>query len=231
MATHFEDTPGLYSAANMDCRLATAQSWYLDVPVRSATPGALEFVAYHQLEGGRDSAFVEFSGDDGATWTTMLAMTGRGERITRHSVPVGPEWASSAFRFAFRVKTNGILQDSGFHVKDIRLSWNGSAVGLRQPERPEEPNLAVWPNPFNPSATLRLALPARAAGARAEIALFDLLGRRVLALPPREALATGQHEFRLEAGHLPAGLYFAQIRLEQGGREIWQGVQGLTLVK
>jgi len=231
LQAHFQDAPGHFSPPGENCRLASAQGWLLDVPVRDTIPGALEFVEFHALEGGRDSAFVEFSPDDGVTWSTVLVLTGDGGRITRRSVPIGLEWASSAFRFAFRVKTNGILEDSGLHLRDIRLSWNGRAVALDPPAWPEDFALAAWPNPFNPAATLRLTLPALAAGARADLALYDILGREVLRLPGGDNLAAGGHEFRLDGSALASGVYFARAVVERDGRELWRGVRRLTLLR
>lgn len=231
LQTHFQDAQGLFSPAGENCRLASAQSWQLDVPVRDTIPGALEFVEYHQLEGGRDSAFVEFSGDDGASWSPVLALTGGDSRITRRSVPIGLEWVSGAFRFGFRVQTDARIQDSGLQLRDIRLSWNGNAVALTPSGRPGEFALSAWPNPFNPTTTLRLVLPALAAGARVRVAVFDLLGREVLLLPAGENLAGGAHEFPLDASRLASGVYFARAVVERDGLDLWQGVQRLTLVK
>jgi hypothetical protein len=231
LQTHFKDSPGFYSAANADCRLATAQGWLLDAPVRDVLPGALDFVEFHQFEGGRDSAFVEFSGDNGATWTRVLAFSGDGGRITRRSVPIGPEWAGSSFRFAFRVSTNGILEDQGWLLKDITLSWNGNVLKVDPQLLPERLELSAYPNPFNPSTTLRLNLPLGSTAASASVELFDLLGRQVLALPRRERLAAGIHDFTLDGSRLASGRYFARVKVEQGGVDLWQGVQSLTVAK
>jgi hypothetical protein len=228
---HFQDSPGRWSAADMDCRLATTQSWLLDAPVRTQAPGALEFVEFHELEGGQDSAFVEFSGNGGLSWTVMRAWSGPGRTITRHSVPIGPEWAGTSFQFAFRVKTNARLEDAGFHVKDIRLSWNGNVLELEPAARPGEFHLSASPNPFNPRTTLRMVVPAGVGNATATVRLFDLAGRQVRPPLSHSGLGAGVRDMPLEAAGLPSGLYFAQVTVEAGGRQLWQGVQRLTLLK
>lgn len=228
---HFQDNPGRWSHANTNCRLACTQAWQLDLPVRDTIPGALEFVEFHELEGGRDSAFVEFSRDGGLSWETMRSWSGPGHTIMRHSVPIGVEWAGASFRFAFRVKTNGLIEDAGMHVKDIRLSWNGMAAELDPAPRPEDFALAAYPNPFNPRTTLSVSLPARAAGAVVQVRLYDLTGREVLSLAPRSGLLPGRTEFPVEASGLASGVYFARVRVESGGTLLWQGVQRLTLLK
>lgn len=227
----FQDAAGRWSASNADCRLASAQSWLLDVPVRDAVPGALEFVEFHELEGGYDSAYVELSRDDGLSWTVVRSWTGPGQRITRHSVPLGVEWAGGAFRFAFRVKTNGLIEDAGLHLSDIRLSWNGNAALLNPGMRPTEFALGAFPNPFNPVATLRLSVPTQATGASARVVLFDLAGREVARLAPRGGLGAGVTDFSVDGSALASGLYFAQVTVERGGDTLWQGVQRLTLLK
>jgi hypothetical protein len=229
--THFQDSPGRWSAPNMDSRLVCAQAYQLDAPVRDTIPGALEFLEYHELEGGIDSAYVEFSRDNGASWTVMRSWTGPGTVITRQSVPITADWVGGTFRFAFRVKTNGIIEDAGFHLRDIRLSWNGRALSLDPASRPTEFELGAYPNPFNPLTTLRLGLPPRAAGAEARVSLFDLAGREVVRLAPRGGLSAGVVEFAVDGSGLASGVYFARVTVGANGTDLWQGVQRLTLVK
>jgi hypothetical protein len=71
------------------------------------------------------------------------------------------------------------------------------------------------PNPFNPSTTLRFALPA---AGRARLSVYDATGRRVAVLVEGE-LAAGWHQAvwdgRDASGHaLASGVYLA--RLEAG---------------
>lgn len=93
-------------------------------------------------------------------------------------------------------------------------------------------NLGPWlasavPNPFNPATTLRFAVPRRT---QAELALFDLRGRRVRTLHrgPRDA---GTHVLvwngRDDAGvSVASGVYVARLRV---GRRLFE--TKLTLVR
>lgn len=82
-----------------------------------------------------------------------------------------------------------------------------------------EPN---YPNPFNPTTTLRFGLPT---GADATLAVYDVLGRRVATLVDRR-LPAGWHTVRFDATGLPSGVYF--YRLAAGA---FQATGRMLLVK
>ena len=64
------------------------------------------------------------------------------------------------------------------------------------------------PNPLRGQAELEYALPEQAA---VEIAVYDVLGRRVARLVD-EKRRTGVHQAQLDAGALPSGKYFVRMR-------------------
>ncbi len=71
---------------------------------------------------------------------------------------------------------------------------------------------AVWPNPFNSSLTVRLALPDADA---VTIHLYDILGREAL----QQNLGTlhaGHPQFSFTADHLPSGVYFLKVQSQHG---------------
>ena len=72
----------------------------------------------------------------------------------------------------------------------------------------EHYELAVYPNPFNPVATLRFEIEQ---AGKVEIGVYDITGRYVQALCDREFTA-GEHTIIFDAGGLPSGIYFAQMR-------------------
>lgn len=82
--------------------------------------------------------------------------------------------------------------------------------------------LAPYPNPFNPSTTVRFTLPE---AAEVRVRVFDLLGRRVadLGSGPRPA---GTFTTTWEAGGTPSGTYI--IVLEAGARRLARKV---TLIR
>lgn len=69
--------------------------------------------------------------------------------------------------------------------------------------------LAAYPNPFNPRTTIPFELRAPA---HAQVAVFDVLGRRVAVLADRP-FAAGTHRLAWDAGDAPSGLYFVQLNV------------------
>jgi len=65
-----------------------------------------------------------------------------------------------------------------------------------------------YPNPFNPSTTIEYALPEMAF---VEIAVFDVLGRKVATLLNEEKPA-GNYEIRWDADGAASGTYFCRIK-------------------
>ncbi|NOY05221.1 MAG: VWA domain-containing protein [Chlorobi bacterium] len=66
----------------------------------------------------------------------------------------------------------------------------------------------VFPNPFNPSATVRFTLPA--GRHRVKIRVLDMFGREVLQLVNRE-YPPGTHQVTILGGRLPAGMYLVEM--------------------
>lgn len=73
-------------------------------------------------------------------------------------------------------------------------------------------HLDAWPNPFNPTVTLALELPA---AGPFSLAVFDALGRRVATLAEGVQLA-GRFELTWRPENLPSGIYFARARTAVG---------------
>jgi len=70
-----------------------------------------------------------------------------------------------------------------------------------------------YPNPFNPTTTLVFDLPE---AAEVRVDVFDLLGRRVLALPVQRLAAGARHTLDLDASSLASGTYFYRVMAQVG---------------
>ncbi len=82
-----------------------------------------------------------------------------------------------------------------------------------------EPN---FPNPFNPTTTLRVELPE---SAEVSVTVYDPTGRMVMQLPMR-SLQAGRHNITLDAARLGSGVYV--YRVSTGS---WMSSGKMTLVK
>jgi hypothetical protein len=85
-----------------------------------------------------------------------------------------------------------------------------------------------YPNPFNPSTTLRLALPE---DATVRLRVFDVVGRQVASLV-EGSLQAGYHDFIWKAQTLSSGPYFAQAEVrDKDGRVVLSAIHKLLLTK
>lgn len=64
-----------------------------------------------------------------------------------------------------------------------------------------------FPNPFNPTTTIRYGLPTRS---HVKMMVFNALGQQVAILQNGEQDA-GYHEVRFDGAHLPSGVYFYRL--------------------
>jgi uncharacterized protein (DUF1501 family) len=87
--------------------------------------------------------------------------------------------------------------------------------------RPDMALLGNYPNPFNPTTTIRFS----SNGERLHLRVYDTVGREVRTLADG-TFSPGEHEVVFDAGELPSGMYF--YRLESG---TFQQVHSMLLVK
>ena len=106
----------------------------------------------------------------------------------------------------------------------LREEGTGASVVLtRNPPLPVEEETGLperfaidgnYPNPFNPSTSIRFDLPS---AANVSVKVFDVMGREVLAVPARTFGAGARQELQLDAVSLSSGTYFYRIIAQMGG--------------
>jgi hypothetical protein len=69
-------------------------------------------------------------------------------------------------------------------------------------------SLSAFPNPFNPSTTIRYSLPAYA---KVKLSIYDLLGREIATLVNEEQSA-GWKDVQWNAKNVSSGLYFSKLQ-------------------
>lgn len=82
------------------------------------------------------------------------------------------------------------------------LARSEKTVALLQPE------LSNYPNPFNPTTTLKFILPA---ASDVTLRVYDILGREVATLV-NDRLEAGEHKVSFDASRLASGVYLYQLQ-------------------
>ena len=107
-------------------------------------------------------------------------------------------WSSDSFNF-----TKSAAGASAGGAGCWSTDFDGFRAAAKNQGEPDAPAVNVNPNPFNPSTTLRIQLPAQA---EVELRLYNPAGRIVLA-QDAGLLAAGEHTLLLNGADLPAGVY------------------------
>ena len=100
------------------------------------------------------------------------------------------------------------LSDVNFegHRTEHRDLMRSATAG--SPSMPTEFSFTMFPNPFNASTTLSLTLPEAAV---VSVQIYDVSGRIVGQQVGRRYKA-GSHNLHFDAGHLPSGVYLANLQ-------------------
>ncbi len=225
----FADSPAGSYPANANAVLALAQP----VDLTGVAGATLEFSARWDIEASWDFLTVEVS-TNGTAWTPLAGRyttpaSGNGAQVptgapgyegtqaawVRESVSLAAYDGAPSLRLRFRLRADGFEQRDGAFLDDITVTRlvNGGTVST-----PEAPGAlasslgAPLPNPTR--AGVRLDAVVGRAGV-VEIAVFDVLGRRVRTLAAGQAPA-GRREVewdgRDDAGApAPAGVYVVRL--------------------
>lgn len=166
-----------------------------------------------ELEPDYDYCYVEYclDGDDG-NWVALDTLNGYTEwkpffydfRDARTASTIDVRW---------RVVTDATDQDRGVFLDDIQFLTSGQYLQVQDDAAmPGKWDLdPVYPNPFNPSTTVRFEVAGRS---HVRLAVYDILGREVLRLVDG-TIEAGMHARSLDMSGHASGLYF--IRLDAPG--------------
>ena len=103
-----------------------------------------------------------------------------------------------------------------------------SSVSAETDEVPAKFQLSGnYPNPFNPSTTIRFDLPQTA---EVSVQVFDLLGHRVLATPSQPMSAGADQTIRIDASHLASGTYVYRV-IANAANATMSETRTMTLLK
>ena len=172
------------------------------------TSAASVEVTYAAADPGDLVLEVLVDTDDGdpLTWETIgtlaLAPTGSDRQFATASVDLARALSGTQTVYLRTSGTAGRI--------DAVDHFQFSAAGVSSEGGPEDEAFAVVgvsPNPAPGAAAVRVELSA---AAEVSVEVFDVLGRRVLALAPR-ALGPARHTLELDLGGLPSGRYVVRV--------------------
>ena len=165
------------------------------------------------------------------SWNTATEVDNDGFEVERRSVnPQSalntPQWERLAFIPGAGTSTSersysytdGGLAPGRYAYRIKQIDRSGAYTYYREAEveigaAPKEFTLNdAYPNPFNPSTTINFTLGT---SARAELKVYDVLGREIATLFDDMAEAGRVNRVQWNAAGIPSGMYFA--RLESGG--------------
>ncbi|NBC16513.1 MAG: T9SS type A sorting domain-containing protein [Bacteroidetes bacterium] len=151
--------------------------------------------ASYRVQVAETDAFATPTVDDAGLTTTSLEVEGLATGATYYwrvrATNAGGDGPWSAVR-SFTTATNVSVEDGATLPTTPRLYAN-------------------YPNPFNPTTTLRFALPQ---AGPVTLTIYDATGRRV-AQPVSGTLPAGVHTVTFAAHALPSGLYLYALRTGQ----------------
>jgi hypothetical protein len=145
-----------------------------------------------------------------------------------HSIPPAH---NSAVRFTFDVTRSAPIhgQDTlGFSITDARGLMLTKSMIVRYSAPSTFALDQNFPNPFNPTTTIRYQVPL---DSRVALRVYDILGREVQTLVD-EAKPAGFHEAMLNATALASGVYFYRLEaVSFNGSLSFHNVRKLVVVK
>ncbi len=101
----------------------------------------------------------------------------------------------------------------GYGVIDVMAAIDYETSSINHNNIPDEfLILNVYPNPFNPTTTIRFSLEARHASL---LQVFDITGRLVETIE-NDKLLPGEHAYTWDASGLSSGIYFVQLKTPSG---------------
>ncbi len=149
--------------------------------------------------------------------------------------PVPDDFSYPTTKASYTAGTGGFPLGDLNWFPDRLQAWieagGGTGIIVDREDEPELPMALTlkgnYPNPFNPSTTIRFDLPE---AAMVYVYVFDVIGRRVMTTA-RAAMAAGSdRSIALDAGGLPSGTYLYRVVAET--RERVQSTAGrMILIK
>ncbi len=177
----------------------------------SATPVVILSYWYKHAIDTLDNAYVEVSGDNGATWQSAKFYNKTVSSWTREVLDISALAAgSSSMKIRFSLVSNGSTVADGIYIDNIKLTgYSSIATGISgNILTPDNFSLSQnYPNPFNPATTINYSLPS---SGFVSLRVFDMLGKEVRSLISERQNA-GSYSVNFDGSNLSSGMYYYKI--------------------
>jgi len=225
----FADSPSGEYPSDANAVLTLAQP----LDLTGVAGASLEFSARWDIEASWDFLTVEAS-TNGTTWTPLAgryttSASGNGAQVpagapgyegtqaawVRESVSLSAYDGAPSLRLRFRLRADGFEERDGAYIDDIAVMRLTDGGTVSAPEGPSGLTTSLGPPSPNPTrAGVRLAVSIGRAG-DVELAVLDVLGRRVRTLIAGDAPA-GRTEVTWDGldgagAPVPAGVYVLRL--------------------
>ena len=165
------------------------------------------------MEENKDFGIVEISGN-GSDWDTVATLTGVGAE-KEELITVTSYIHFSDLWLRFRMTSDSTTSFIGWLVDDIYLMVDTTKRQISIEEFEGLPTRFSlqqnFPNPFNPTTTIRFDLPQ---AGDVKLVIYDLLGREVETLVSRWHEA-GRHKTTWNIGNLASGVYIYRLSVNE----------------
>jgi murein tripeptide amidase MpaA len=184
---------------------------------------SIVFTGYRafELEPDFDFCDVEYKIEDG-DWIELETLNGF-QRWEHFFYDFEEAVGAETVTVRWSINTDATDIDRGLFLDNAGLSTSSTSSVNDNAILPSTWNLhPAYPNPFNPSTTIRFDVANTSA---VKLVVYDLLGREVTSLVDGN-LTVGKHQRVLDLNNSPSGIYFIKMDAEK-----YSSVQKVVLLK
>lgn len=201
-------------------RTGSSGVWSLDYDLASTVNVAYTFCASDSLTAGGGYFLAAYTDANGDTLGVRRGIIGSlGTRVYHNDHPTSTSVMPSCAIYKvgstkYSAYAYAGLGPTNLYFNQESLTDVGDAAEVVNEYRLDQ----NFPNPFNPSTTIRYGLPQRS---YVTMSVFNTLGQQ-LAILQNSLEEAGNHEVRFDAAGLSSGVYFyrLQVRPVDAGREV-----------
>ena len=193
--------------------------------------GARNLIVSSQNDAGPLVKDFRPQNSDGESWD-LLVRTGDPFAKATLSFNLSAELSNLGFHAALIAYGEGMTYDL-LHEPSVRVTTGGDGTGkyrllvgtaafikTNDDGAPLIPTTSAlfpnYPNPFNPTTTIRYAVPGTLGSGTVDLKVYNILGQEVATLVHGSAVP-GYHEAQFDGSRLSSGIYFCRLMITAEG--------------